>query len=57
MLSYTQAAVKKYKAELEDDRIVSKHLDTLYNSMLEQNLCRYSIFFLNKLFLQNLQYR
>jgi len=35
-----QVAVKKYKTELEDDRIVSKHLDTLYNSMLEQNLCR-----------------
>jgi hypothetical protein len=33
--------VKKYKTELEEDRIVSKHLDTLYNSMLEQNLCRY----------------
>lgn len=35
-----QTAVKKYKAELEDDRIVSKHLATLYSSMLEQNLCR-----------------
>jgi len=35
-----QTAVKKYKTELEEDRIVSKHLDTLYNSMLEQNLCR-----------------
>jgi hypothetical protein len=35
--------VKKYKTELEEDRIVSKHLDTLYNSMLEQNLCRYPL--------------
>merc|ERR1719471_2103728 len=35
-----QAAVKTYKKELEDDKIVSKHLDTLYSNMLEQNLCR-----------------
>jgi len=32
--------VKTYKVQLEDDLIVSKHLDSLYNSMLEQNLCR-----------------
>ena len=25
---------------MEDDLIVQKHLDSLYNSMLEQNLCR-----------------
>jgi hypothetical protein len=42
--------VKKYKTELEEDRIVSKHLDTLYNSMLEQNLCRYTIYSLTFLF-------
>lgn len=35
-----QAAVDKYKVELEEDKIVAKHLDTLYQSMLEQNLCR-----------------
>ena len=40
-LSDFQAAVKTYKVQLEDDLIVSKHLDSLYNSMLEQNLCRY----------------
>merc|ERR1712111_343227 len=39
-LSDFQAAVKTYKVQLEDDLIVSKHLDSLYNSMLEQNLCR-----------------
>merc|ERR1711899_87207 len=33
-------AVKTYRVELEEDMIVSKHLDSLYNSMLEQNLCR-----------------
>ena len=41
-LSDFQAAVKTYKVQLEDDLIVSKHLDSLYNSMLEQNLCRYN---------------
>jgi len=35
-----QAAVDKFKVQLEDDKIVAKHLDTLYQSMLEQNLCR-----------------
>jgi len=35
-----QKAVSQYKTELEDDHIVSKHLDTLYSNMLEQNLCR-----------------
>ena len=39
-LSDFQAAVKTYKVQLEDDLIVSKHLDSLYSSMLEQNLCR-----------------
>ena len=33
-------AVKTYSKELEQDRIVAKHLDTLYQTMLEQNLCR-----------------
>jgi len=35
-----QNAVTTFKAELEDDREVHRHLDTLYNNMLEQNLCR-----------------
>lgn len=35
-----QEALKTYKAELEDDVIVRAHLDTLYDTMLEQNLCR-----------------
>jgi 26S proteasome regulatory subunit N6 len=35
-----QTALKKYKAELEDDAIVEKHLGKLYQTMLEQNLCR-----------------
>ena len=39
-LSDFQKAVNTYRVELEEDMIVSKHLDSLYNSMLEQNLCR-----------------
>merc|ERR1711992_417823 len=39
-LSDFQKAVKTYRVELEEDMIVSKHLDSLYNKMLEQNLCR-----------------
>lgn len=35
-----QQAVKLYKHELEDDVIVRAHLGTLYDNMLEQNLCR-----------------
>lgn len=40
-LSDFQAALKTFKVQLEDDLIVSKHLDSLYNKMLEQNLCRF----------------
>lgn len=29
-----------YKVQLEDDPIVKAHLKTLYDSLLEQNLCR-----------------
>merc|ERR1719436_1833723 len=39
-LAEFQIAVKTYSNELEQDRIVAKHLDTLYQTMLEQNLCR-----------------
>ncbi|KAL1491863.1 hypothetical protein ABEB36_012395 [Hypothenemus hampei] len=35
-----QQAVKSFKRELEDDVIVRAHLGTLYDNMLEQNLCR-----------------
>lgn len=35
-----QDALKQYKHELEDDVIVKAHLGTLYDTMLEQNLCR-----------------
>lgn len=35
-----QTALKQYPKELEQDKIVSKHLDSLYQTMLEQNLCR-----------------
>merc|ERR1719370_1440179 len=39
-LAEFQNAVKTYSNELEQDRIVAEHLDTLYQTMLEQNLCR-----------------
>lgn len=35
-----QAALTKYKKELVDDAIIKAHLNTLYDTMLEQNLCR-----------------
>jgi len=35
-----QKAVKQYRQELEDDVIVRAHLGSLYDAMLEQNLCR-----------------
>merc|ERR1712088_966008 len=35
-----QTAVKEFSAELGQDRIVEKHLKSLYQTMLEQNLCR-----------------
>lgn len=35
-----QATLKKYVHELEKDKIVKKHLGKLYQTMLEQNLCR-----------------
>jgi len=39
-LAEFQDALKSYRQELEEDKTVAKHLDTLYNTMLEQNLCR-----------------
>jgi len=35
-----QTTVEKYSKELKEDKIVARHLDTLYQTMLEQNLCR-----------------
>ncbi|CAF0758406.1 unnamed protein product, partial [Didymodactylos carnosus] len=35
-----QQALKDYHVELVDDPMVRSHLDTLYDNLLEQNLCR-----------------
>jgi len=35
-----QQTLKNFKKELEEDVIVRAHLGTLYDNMLEQNLCR-----------------
>jgi len=35
-----QTTLKRQKRELEEDAIVQKHLGKLYQTMLEQNLCR-----------------
>lgn len=35
-----QKALTKYKKELVEDPIIAAHLETLYDQMLEQNLCR-----------------
>jgi len=35
-----QSTVEKYSKELKEDKIVSRHLTSLYQTMLEQNLCR-----------------
>lgn len=39
-LAEFQEALGRYKRELVDDPIISAHLETLYDQMLEQNLCR-----------------
>ncbi|KAF2355024.1 Proteasome component (PCI) domain [Trinorchestia longiramus] len=39
-LARFKAALATYKEELEGDMIVKAHLKTLYDTMLEQNLCR-----------------
>ena len=39
-LAEFQKTVKQYKLQLEDDPIVHAHLDSLYDNLLEQNLCR-----------------
>lgn len=35
-----QEALRKFKRELVDDPIIRAHLDSLYDDMLEKNLCR-----------------
>ncbi|XP_040065375.1 26S proteasome non-ATPase regulatory subunit 11 [Ixodes scapularis] len=35
-----EQALKEYHKELVEDPIIQAHLDTLYDTMLEQNLCR-----------------
>lgn len=35
-----QGALKKYEQQLVGDQIIRSHLNTLYDDMLEQNLCR-----------------
>jgi 26S proteasome regulatory subunit N6 len=35
-----QQTVGKYKSQLEDDPIIRAHLNSLYDNLLEQNLCR-----------------
>merc|ERR1712172_387960 len=35
-----QTTLKRYRRELEEDAIVQKHLGKLYQTMLEQNLCK-----------------
>lgn len=39
-LSDFQAAIKKFPKELQEDIVVKSHLATLYDNMMEQNLCR-----------------
>merc|ERR1712018_698620 len=39
-LAEFQTTVDKYSVELKEDKIVERHLDSLYQTMLEQNLCR-----------------
>jgi len=39
-LAEFQQTLKDYKKELLEDPIIRAHLDTLYDNMLEQNLCR-----------------
>jgi 26S proteasome regulatory subunit N6 len=39
-LSDFQAAIKNFPKELQEDMVVKSHLATLYDNMMEQNLCR-----------------
>ncbi|RDY13590.1 26S proteasome non-ATPase regulatory subunit 11-like protein, partial [Mucuna pruriens] len=39
-LNLFEIALRDYKAQLEEDAIVHRHLSSLYDTLLEQNLCR-----------------
>lgn len=39
-LKLFETALRDFKAQLEDDPIVHRHLSSLYDTLLEQNLCR-----------------
>jgi 26S proteasome regulatory subunit N6 len=39
-LSDFQTATQSFKAELGEDVVVKAHLATMYDKMMEQNLCR-----------------
>ncbi|KAL6192804.1 hypothetical protein ACLB2K_033890 [Fragaria x ananassa] len=39
-LKLFETALRDYKAQLEEDPIVHRHLSSLYETLLEQNLCR-----------------
>lgn len=39
-LSEFQATLQKYPSELQEDPIINAHLASLYDNLLEQNLCR-----------------
>jgi 26S proteasome regulatory subunit N6 len=39
-LKYFETALRDYRSQLEEDLIVHRHLSSLYDTLLEQNLCR-----------------
>ncbi|KAK8968750.1 26S proteasome non-ATPase regulatory subunit 11 [Platanthera guangdongensis] len=39
-LKFFETALRNYKAQLEEDPIVHRHLSSLYGTLMEQNLCR-----------------
>ncbi|RZC06357.1 26S proteasome non-ATPase regulatory subunit 11-like isoform D [Glycine soja] len=39
-LNLFEIALRDYKAQLEEDPIVHRHLSSLYDTLMEQNLCR-----------------
>ncbi|MQM12406.1 hypothetical protein Taro_045324 [Colocasia esculenta] len=39
-LKFFEIALRDYKPQLEEDPIVHRHLSSLYDTLLEQNLCR-----------------
>jgi 26S proteasome regulatory subunit N6 len=39
-LKLFETALRYYKAQLEEDPIVHRHLSSMYDTLMEQNLCR-----------------